>query len=287
MKTFDTIDRMRSFSRTARREGKRIAFVPTMGALHEGHLSLMREGKRHADYLVVSIYVNPTQFGPNEDLAAYPRNLAGDLDQVRSVGGDAVFLPTDAIMYPEGAQTRIDVPDIARHLCGASRPGHFSGVATVVAKLFHIVEPDIALFGEKDFQQLAVIRRMVQDLGLPVEIVGCPIVREADGLAMSSRNRYLSPQERTAATSLSRALDRAGEMIGAGETSAKRILGEVREIIEATGIPRIDYATLVDPETLEEIPTVQKDALLALAAFVGPARLIDNRLFDIAPRARI
>ncbi len=279
MHIFHTIDEIRGWSRKTRREGKRLAFVPTMGALHEGHLSLMREGARRAGALAVSIYVNPAQFGPKEDLARYPRPLGDDIARCEGVGADAVFLPTDETIYPGGFQTYVTVEEVTRPLCGASRPGHFRGVTTVVAKLMNIVEPDIAVFGEKDFQQLVAIRRMVKDLDMPAEIVGMPIVREADGLAMSSRNRYLSPEERRAATSLFKSLGAAEEMIGAGNRDVRQILGAVTRTIESHREMRIDYAKLVDAETLEDLTEFRRPALVALAAFAGTTRLIDNRCF--------
>ena len=279
MKVIRTIDGMRAWSRDERGQGRRTAFVPTMGALHDGHLSLMHRAGELADSFVVSIYVNPTQFGAGEDLGKYPRNLDSDLKECEGVGADAVFIPTDEIIYPAGFETFVEVGGLAETLCGAARPGHFRGVATVVAKLFNIVTPDVAVFGEKDYQQLLVIRRMVHDLDMQVEIVGSPIVREADGLAMSSRNRYLSAGEREAATSLFKSLNAAESLIDSGETSAERIMGEVRRVIEAHGCMRIDYAKLVDAETLEGIAEFRRPTLIALAAFAGNTRLIDNRLF--------
>ncbi|HPM41104.1 MAG TPA: pantoate--beta-alanine ligase [bacterium] len=278
MITLTNPDEVRAWSRKERAAGRRVAFVPTMGALHEGHLSLVREGKRIAESVVVSIYVNPTQFGPNEDLARYPRDLEGDVAKLSSAGADAVYLPSDEAMYPKGAQTFVTVEGISKPLCGLSRPGHFRGVATVVAKLLVMVEPDVALFGEKDFQQLAVIRTMVRDLSIPVEIVGCPIVRERDGLAMSSRNAYLSKEERAAALSLSRSLEIARAMVSAGEREAAKIVAAVRKEIEGTGLARIDYAEIVDPETLEKKTELSGAALVALAVFFGKTRLIDNAL---------
>ncbi len=213
---------MSAWSRAARMRGERMAFVPTMGALHEGHVALLREGRRRGDKLVLSIFVNPTQFGPNEDLARYPRDLPGDLAKAAGAGTDVAFVPEAADMYPPGHQTVVEVRELARGLDGAFRPGHFAGVATVVAKLFNIVPPDLAIFGEKDFQQLAIVRRMVADLAMPIEIVGIPTVREPDGLAMSSRNAYLSPAERARALSLSRALFAARDRAAAGERDAAR-----------------------------------------------------------------
>ena len=280
MKIFDTVEGMREFSASKRRANRSIAFVPTMGALHEGHISLLRYGRKAADILVISIYVNPTQFGPTEDLRSYPRDLDGDLARAKSAGADAVFLPSDDTIYPKGFQTFVEVGELSKPLCGLSRPGHFRGVATVVAKLLNIVSPDIAIFGEKDFQQLAVIRRMVADLDMPVEIVGRPIVREPDGLAMSSRNMYLTAKERAAALSISRSLTIAQGMVESGEKSAKALLCRVRAEIEEAGLARIDYAGAVDPETLEEKTELIPPFLLALAVFVGRTRLIDNRLFS-------
>jgi pantoate--beta-alanine ligase len=274
-----TIDAMRGWALEQRAGCKRIAFVPTMGALHDGHLSLMREGKHLAERLVVSIYVNPTQFSPTEDLSTYPRTLERDLAGCAKSGADAVFVPSDPVMYPTGFETFVSVENTTRALCGASRPTHFRGVTTVVAKLFNIVSPDIALFGEKDFQQLVVIRRMVKDLNMPVEVVGCPIVREDDGIAMSSRNKYLSPEERADARSLSASLNTAQRMIDSGETSSATILDEVTRIISSHERMRIDYAKIVDADTLEDMATIKRPALLALAAFAGTTRLIDNRCF--------
>jgi len=261
-----------------KRAGERIAFVPTMGALHKGHLALLRDGRRRADKLVLSIFVNPTQFGPNEDLEKYPKDLEDDLAKAKQCEVDAVFLPTNDIMYPKGCQTYVTVEEVTKNLCGGARPTHFRGVATVVAKLFNIVHPDVAIFGEKDYQQLVVIRRMAWDLSMPVEIVGHPIVREDDGLAMSSRNKYLSPEEREAALSLNQSLKLAQRLIDEGETNTNKILKTVSERIESTSILKIDYARLVDANTLEDLKELRRPALLAIAAQVGPARLIDNCL---------
>ncbi len=267
---------MRSWSVGQRSAGRTIVLVPTMGALHEGHLSLMREGKRRADLLVASIYVNPTQFSPSEDLAAYPRDIDGDVAKCEEVGADAVFVPTDAMMYPEGYRTYVTVEKLGDVLCGATRPHHFRGVTTVCAKLFTMVRPHLAIFGEKDYQQLVIIRKMVFDLNMPMEIVGMPIVREADGLAMSSRNRYLNDHEREAARSLSQSLKVAEGMVAGGERDMNAVKAAVRMTIESTTLPRIDYVSIVDPATLEETSTLP--ARLCIAAFVGPARLIDNVL---------
>lgn len=278
MEIFKTAKEMQEWSETQRKKNQTIAFVPTMGALHEGHLSLLREGKLRAARLVLSIYVNPTQFGPKEDLSRYPRDLEGDLKMAKDSKVDAVFLPGDKEMYPKGYQTYVSLEELPKYLCGPARPGHFRGVATIVLKLFNIVAPHLAVFGEKDYQQLQVIRRMVRDLNLPVEIVGMPIVREADGLAMSSRNRYLSKEDRKAAVSISRALTRAELLVQREKNDVESVLSAVRETIYAAKLVHIDYLKLCDPDTLEELKTLKLPALLAIAAFVGPTRLIDNRI---------
>ena len=278
MKIFNTPEEMQSWAKNEKQRGRRIALVPTMGALHEGHLSLLKHARKLCDKLVLSIYVNPIQFGPSEDFARYPRDLDADVKNVEPIGVDAIFFPTDASMYQDGFQTYVNVDEVTKPLCGISRPGHFRGVATVVLKLLNIVSPDVAIFGEKDFQQLAMIRRMVRDLNVPVEIVGCPIVRETDGLAKSSRNAYLSEAERIAALSLSKSLRRAEELFAAGERGAEAILAEVRDTIEATGIARIDYAELVDAGSLERVDRIERPALVALAVYFGKTRLIDNRV---------
>jgi len=279
MEIFKTIDKMREWSLEQKRTGKRIAFVPTMGALHEGHLSLLSEGKQRADVLVMSIYVNPTQFSSNQDLHSYPQDLNADLLRAEECGVDAVFLPDNEVMYPARYQTRITMKDLTRNLCGASRPDHFQGVATIVAKLFNIVMPDLAIFGEKDFQQLVVIRRMVSDLNMPIEVIGCPTVREADGLAMSSRNRNLNAEERVAAQSINQSLGVVEQLIDEGETNMESLIATARETIESSKIPIIDYVKLVNADTLEDLSEFRRPALLAVAAFVGKARLIDNRIF--------
>jgi len=262
-----------------RREGKVIAFVPTMGYFHEGHLSLMREGRKRGDVLVVSIFVNPTQFGPGEDFDRYPRDMKRDLRMAEEVGVDVIFAPTVEEMYPEGYQTYVEVEKVTQHLCGLSRPGHFRGVTTVVTKLFNIVKPHVALFGQKDYQQLITIERMVKDLNMDVEIVGMPTVREEDGLAASSRNVYLSPEERKAALSLYRSLRRAEELFSEGVRESQRILEEVKGVLEAEPLVKIDYVHVCDPETLEDIEgPIGERALVAVAAKVGTTRLIDNTL---------
>jgi len=268
--------KMQRRAEALRSQGKRIAFVPTMGYLHPGHLSLMEEGKRRADVLVSSIFVNPTQFGPQEDLEAYPRDFENDEKLMQEVGVDIVFYPTVEGMYPEGFQTSVRVEKITRHLCGASRPVHFGGVATVVTKLFHIVKPHVALFGDKDFQQRVVIQRMVRDLNFDVEVVGCPTVREPDGLAMSSRNAYLSPTERQKALAGKQALDHAVERFQGGMRDAGTLLDEARDILTACPDMRVDYLKICDTGTLEEVEQVRVEAVLAVAVFLGKTRLIDN-----------
>ena len=277
MDWIESASAMRGRSRRARAQGLRVGFVPTMGYLHEGHLALIRRARELSDFVVVSIFVNPTQFGPNEDLDRYPRDMERDRRLCRAEGVDAVFVPAVDELYPEGFQTFVTVEQVSRPLCGASRPGHFRGVATVVLKLFHIVEPDVAVFGRKDYQQLQVIRRMVRDLDLPVEIEGFPTVREPDGLAMSSRNAYLSPAERERALAIWRSIRRAEELVAGGEVSTASLAGEVRRVLEGAGL-RIDYVEIRHPETLEPVERVEPEAVLAIAAFVGNTRLIDNRV---------
>ena len=276
MKIINSIVHMQALAIAPEREGRRIAFVPTMGYLHEGHASLLREGRKRGDVLVLSIFVNPIQFGRNEDLDSYPRDMERDFQIAEACGVDIVFIPTAAEMYPEGFQTGVTVRDISLPLCGASRPGHFDGVATVVTKLFNIVRPDVALFGRKDYQQLAVIRRMTSDLNMPVEIVGMPIVREADGLAMSSRNAYLSPAERQSALCLSRAVRRARELFAAGERSVAVLVGETRAVIEEETAAAVDYVEFRDDSTLNGVEVADGSTLLALAVKIGQTRLIDN-----------
>jgi len=283
MKIVREIREMQTLAEDLRLQGRRIAFVPTMGYLHQGHLSLMAEGRKRADVVVASIFVNPTQFGPQEDLDAYPRDFESDERLMRSVGVDVVFYPSEKDIYPGGYQTYVTVERITRNLCGASRPVHFRGVATVVTKLFHIVKPHVAIFGDKDFQQRRVIQQMVRDLNFDVEVIGCPTVREPDGLAMSSRNAYLSAGERREALSVKRALDGARGLFEAGECRAGEILARVREILGAAAGIRIDYLAVCDAETLEEIETVRGEAVLAVAVFVGNTRLIDNVVLSEGP----
>lgn len=276
MRIIEAAGEMQQQAEIWRREGKKIAFAPTMGFLHEGHLSLMRHAREVGDAVVASIFVNPTQFGPGEDLSRYPRDLERDRRLLEEAGVDALFLPRSEEMYPPGYQTYVEVSEASLPLCGKSRPGHFRGVATVVAKLFHIVKPHVAVFGEKDYQQLVVIRRMAQDLNMDVQVIGRPIVRESDGLAMSSRNTYLTPGQRKEALRLSRAIREAQALILAGEKRGDAILSRVREILSNGEEVRIDYVELREPRTLEEAIRVNGPTLLAIAAYVGTTRLIDN-----------
>ena len=278
MEILRTIDSVRQWVRVQRAQRRSIHFVPTMGYFHEGHLSLMRRARDDGGAVIVSIFVNPLQFGPNEDLERYPRDFERDRQMAQSVGVDAIFAPEVAEMYPAGYQTEVRVQTLSQPLCGRSRPGHFEGVATVVLKLFHIVTPDRAYFGMKDYQQLCVIQQMVRDLNLPIEVVPCSIVREADGLAMSSRNVYLSPDERAAATVLYRSLQWAQAQHAAGERDAHRLRDGVYAQIAAEPLARIDYVEVVDAETLQPIERLERPALVALAVFFGKARLIDNCL---------
>lgn len=258
-------------------QNKTIGFVPTMGFLHEGHLSLMKAAKEKSDYVIVSIFVNPTQFGPNEDLASYPRDLERDVELCRSVGVDLVFAPEVEEMYPSGYSTYVECEgDITKKLCGASRPSHFKGVTSVVNKLFNIVQPHMAFFGQKDAQQVAVIEKMVRDLNMPVQIISCPIVREADGLAMSSRNAYLSAEERKDALVLSQALKHAQSRLENGERNAGRLKDEMRDKIESISSSTVDYISIVSATTLEDITEVKGDVLFAVAVKIGKTRLIDN-----------
>ena len=280
MKVYKTIEDMRAASRAARHEDKRLGFVPTMGALHEGHLSLVRAAKAQSDLVAVSIFVNPTQFGPREDLAQYPRPFERDCELLKKEGVDFLFAPSAEDMYPKGSVTWVEVEGLSQKLCGQSRPGHFRGVTTVVSKLFHVIEPDLAFFGQKDAAQAAIIRRMVRDLNFPVEIVVCPIVREPDGLAMSSRNAYLSPQERKSALVLSRALTEIQSRFERGEHTAARLIDAGKQVLAREPGARLDYLEIVDPDTLEPVEEVTNTVLVAVAAFVGNTRIIDNILLS-------
>lgn len=283
MEVIQTVQEMQFKSESLRAAGRTIALVPTMGFLHEGHLELMRAARQHADEVIISIFVNPTQFGPGEDLDQYPKDTDGDLQKARGVGVDTVFLPSIQEMYPDGFQTRIQVQQLPRHLCGLSRPGHFDGVATVVAKLFNMTKPHLAVFGQKDYQQLTIISRMVMDLNMDIQILGVPIVREPDGLAMSSRNTYLSPEERQSALCLKKSLDLAQEMIRGGEHQAHAIADAVRSLILSHAFTDIDYVELCDPVTLDPLDLMEEETLLALAVRVGKTRLIDNCLLRKTP----
>jgi pantoate--beta-alanine ligase len=278
MKICDSVEEMRKARALMRQDRKdwRIGFVPTMGALHEGHLSLVRAARAQCESVVVSIFVNPLQFGPNEDLAKYPRTFERDRELLERERVDILFAPSVEDMYPKDAVTYLTVEGMSEKLCGKSRPGHFRGVTTVVAKLFHIVEPDLAFFGQKDAAQCAIIRRMVRDLNFLVEIVVGPIVREPDGLAMSSRNAYLSPQERNSALVLHRALIEVKKRFDQGERSANKLAEAGNHVLSQEPGVRPDYLEIVDPDTLDPISEIRSQTLVAVAAFVGATRLIDN-----------
>jgi len=276
MEVLRTNDEMTKWREERYRKGQIVGFVPTMGYLHRGHLALMEEALRRADEVVVSIFVNPTQFSPGEDLDQYPRDWEQDLKLCRDLGVQAIFAPEVEEMYPSGFQTRVQVEHITQNLCGLHRQGHFSGVALVVTKLFCAIRPHLAVFGEKDFQQLVVIKRLSKDLNLGVEIVAHPTVREPDGLAMSSRNKYLSEEERNSALSLSRSLQAARNMVAEGERRVDVLVARAKEMIEAEPHTRIQYVQVVDEETVTDIDEVTPKAVMAMAVFVGQARLIDN-----------
>lgn len=276
MKITETVQGVREQVRAWREEGLSVGLVPTMGYLHEGHKSLIDKAVEENDRVVVSVFVNPIQFGPGEDLASYPRDLDRDAKLCEEAGADLVFHPADEEMYFEDFCTYADMNDLTEGLCGKTRPTHFRGVCTVVSKLFHIVSPDRAYFGQKDAQQLAVIRRMVRDLNFDLEIVGCPIIREADGLAKSSRNTYLSAEERAAATVLHKGLEEGERLLRAGEKNPETIIGAVRGIIEKEPLARIDYVELVDWNTLKPVETIAGEVLAAVAVYIGKTRLIDN-----------
>lgn len=278
MKVIGAVEQMHKESETLRKAGHTVSLVPTMGFLHEGHLELMRVAKEHSDKLIMSLFVNPTQFGPSEDYDAYPRDTEGDLEKAGRVGVDIVFMPAVEEMYPEGSQTTVKVGRVTQHLCGLSRPGHFDGVTTVVAKLFNVTKPHLAVFGQKDYQQLAIISRMVMDLDMDIKIIGVPTVREPDGLAMSSRNKYLSPEERKSALCLKKSLDLAEKMFKEGTTDAGVIMAAIESLIRSHASTDIDYINLCDPSTLEDLEILGEEALLALAVRVGNTRLIDNCL---------
>ena len=276
MKVVTSVAGMKALARQWKRAGKSIGFVPTMGYLHEGHLSLVRESKKRADVTVVSIFVNPTQFGPQEDFKKYPRDLEKDSAYLEKGGVDCLFYPDAAEIYPPGYRTYVEVRGLQDRLCGKSRPGHFRGVVTVILKLFDIVGPDRAFFGAKDAQQVLIIEKMAADLDLDVEVVTCPLVREPDGLALSSRNAYLSSEEKKAALVLSRSLRWAELAISAGERNATKVIAGIRSLIEAEPLARVDYVEAVDPLDLDSVAEIRGDVLIALAVFVGSIRLIDN-----------
>jgi len=276
-----SIPAARDWVRSLQRAGNRVGLVPTMGALHRGHLSLVEAARKHCTQVALTIFVNPTQFAPHEDLSAYPRPLEADLSLCRDAGVDFVFTPTVADMYPSGAVTTIHVAKLSDGLCGPFRPGHFDGVATIVAKLFNVLPADVAYFGEKDYQQLQVIRRMVLDLNIPIDIVGCPTVREPDGLAMSSRNVYLSAVERTQATSINRALFAGVELVRRGENDVTKITDNIRQAILAAGPVAIEYVSTVDVDTLAPIARFDRRARICAAVRIGKCRLIDNVAVDV------
>jgi pantoate--beta-alanine ligase len=276
VKVLTTVAEMQAASRAARREGMRIGLVPTMGALHAGHLSLVKTSRTHSDCVVASIFVNPLQFGPSEDFSKYPRTFEDDRRQLEAAGVDVLFAPTTEEMYPKGGTTSVHVEGVNEKLDGRSRPGHFKGVTTVVVKLFEIVRPDTAYFGQKDAAQVAVIKKMVRDLNMDTEIVVCPIVREQDGLAMSSRNRYLSAEERRQALVLYRSLTRVQMLADQGESRATALVEEGKRVIDEEPGARLDYFEVVDPATLDAVGDVSRGALVAVAAYVGSTRLIDN-----------
>ncbi|MDD4169387.1 MAG: pantoate--beta-alanine ligase [Desulfotomaculaceae bacterium] len=281
MYILNTVDEIRKFVRSARATGQRIGFVPTMGYLHEGHLELMRWAKKHCGIVVVSIFVNPTQFGPQEDFAQYPRDLERDAKMVESVGVDVIFNPSVSEMYPSGYCTYVDLERVTERLCGLSRPGHFRGVATVVTKLFNIVNPDQAFFGQKDAQQVLVIKRMVADLNMDLEVVTVPTVRESDGLAMSSRNIYLNPEQRQAALVLYKSLKIAEEAVAAGQKDTSIIRQLVIDTIAAEPLAEINYVEIYSYPDLEPVTKILESVLLALAVKIGRTRLIDNMILGV------
>ncbi|MEO6025666.1 MAG: pantoate--beta-alanine ligase [Candidatus Binatia bacterium] len=282
MRAIEQVSAMQAWSREVRgRDGLRVALVPTMGALHDGHLSLVSLARRHADRVVASVFVNPVQFDRADDFARYPRDLERDGAMLAGAGADVLFAPDVSEIYPPGSQTFVTVDALSQPLCGGHRPGHFRGVATVVLKLFTAVQPHVAVFGEKDYQQLALIRRMVRDLFLDVDVIGAPIVREADGLAMSSRNRHLEATERVAARCLAAALGAAEAALSGGERAGVAVVAAASAVIAREPLARVDYVALVDPETLAPVDTVDDRAVLALAVWIGSTRLIDNRLLVV------
>jgi len=281
MKIIKKIAEMQNASQRLKKIGKKIGFVPTMGFLHNGHIALIRKGKSLSDFLVVSIFVNPLQFGPEEDYKRYPRDIERDRKIIEDAGADILFLPEVKEMYPDGFETSVEVSKLSEHLCGKSRPGHFKGVATVVLKLFNIVMPDIAVFGKKDYQQYIIIEKMVRDLNLRVKIIPHPIVRERDGLAMSSRNVYLNDEERKSALCLIDSIKLAELLLKKGIRDTSFIINELRKKISSYPYTKIDYISIVDPYNLRDVKTIDGKILLALAVFVGRARLIDNKIMEV------
>jgi pantoate--beta-alanine ligase len=279
MKIIKSVKKMQSYSESLRLQGKRIAFVPTMGYFHEGHLALMKEAKKMADCVVVSIYINPAQFGPKEDFSKYPRDLERDLKMAESVNVDVIFYPPDDEIYPTDYQTYVDVEKVTQNLCGISRPGHFRGVTTICLKLFNIVKPHIAIFGKKDFQQFISIKRMVDDLNLDLQIIGLTTVREPDGLAMSSRNKYLKEDERSSALALFATLKLAQKLYFEGERKASVIINEVKKLIKKADYTDIDYIKICETNTLNDVKEIKSQSVIALAVKVGKTRLIDNHVF--------
>ncbi len=281
MEIYEKINEVREKVKIWKKQGLSVGFVPTMGYLHEGHMSLVKQAVSENDRVVVSIFVNPIQFGPGEDLESYPRDLERDARMCEEMGADLIFHPRDEEMYASDYCTFVDMNGVTAELCGKSRPTHFHGVCTVVNKLFHIVMPDRAYFGQKDAQQLAVIRRMVRDLNMDVEVIGCPIVREADGLAMSSRNTYLNAAEREAALVLSRAVRLGQELIEQGERSADVVTARMKEFIAREPLARIDYVEITDSLSIEKMDEIKGEVLIAIAVFIGKTRLIDNAMLTV------
>lgn len=281
MIVLDKINELRDRVKGWKSQGLKVGFVPTMGYLHEGHESLIKKASEENDKVVVSIFVNPIQFGPKEDLSTYPRDLERDSKVCEGAGADIIFHPKNEEMYFEDFSTFVDMNGLTSGLCGKSRPTHFRGVCTVVTKLFNIVSPDRAYFGEKDAQQLAIIKRMVRDLNIDVEVIGCPIVREKDGLAKSSRNTYLSMEERSAATILNKSLNIAREKIKDGERNSANIISTIKEIIESERLAKIDYIEVVDSFSMEDVGVIEKSVLVAIAVFIGKTRLIDNFIYEL------
>lgn len=280
MEVIQRVARMKEIINDVKQEKKLIGFVPTMGCLHEGHLSLVREARKMSDVLIVSIFVNPKQFGPNEDYERYPRNIAKDTELLQKESVDYIFHPTVEEMYPPGYKTYVEVEHLSQKLCGKSRPNHFRGVSTVVSKLFNIIQPNFAFFGQKDAQQTIIIKRMLKDLNSNIEIITLPIVRESDGLALSSRNVYLNPDERRAATILYKSLMKAKDLFGNGERKAAKISKAITDVLSSEPLAKVDYVEIVDVENIDPVKTIEKNALIAIAVYIGSTRLIDNIIVE-------